>query len=56
VKTPGWLRLILELAIFGFGGWCLWELGYKTSAIVFGIVVVLHNIMFYDRNSWLIKQ
>tara|TARA_R100001015_G_C4574081_1_gene131643 strand:+ start:406 stop:768 length:363 start_codon:yes stop_codon:yes gene_type:complete len=56
VKTPGWIRLVLELAIFGFGGWCLWEMGFRTSAFIYGAVVIIHNLMFYERNMWLIRQ
>jgi hypothetical protein len=56
VSIPGWLRLLLELAIFFFGVFCIWELGYENSAMVFGTLVVIHNLMFWERNSWLIKQ
>lgn len=56
VNTPGWIRLILELAIFGFGGWCIWELGYEYPAYTYLAVVTIHNMMFWERNRWLLKQ
>lgn len=56
VKTPGWIRLILELAIFGFGGWCIMQLGYEYAAYGFWGVVVVHNLMFWERNRWLLRQ
>ena len=56
VKTPGWIRLILEQCIFTFGAYCIWQLGYETTAWVFLGVVVVHNLMFWERNAWLVRQ
>lgn len=56
IPTPGILRLILELAIFGLGVWCLFSAGQPTWGWILGILVVLHYATSYDRIIWLLKQ
>ena len=56
VQTPGIIRLILELALFGAAALMLLDLGYSKWAIIFGSVLVLHYIFSYDRIAWLLKQ
>ena len=56
VKTPGILRLLLELGLFGAAAWMLLDLNYTRIALVFGIAVVLHYLLSYDRMAWLLKQ
>ncbi len=56
VVTPGLLRLVLELAFFAFATWCLRENGHLKSGLVFGIVVLIHYVVSYDRIVWLLKH
>ena len=56
VQTPGVIRLILELALFGAATWMLVDLDYARIALVFGLVVVLHYLLSFDRMAWLLKQ
>jgi hypothetical protein len=56
VQTPGTIRLILELLLFGAATWMLHSLGYSTLGFIFGGVVILHYILSYDRIAWLLKQ
>ena len=56
VPIPGWLRLILELAFFGFAVWCLFDVGARQLAIGLAVVVLLHYAVSYDRLSWLVRQ
>jgi hypothetical protein len=56
VQTPGVIRLLLELALFGAATWMLLDLDYRRIALVFGIVVVLHYLLSFDRIAWLLKQ
>jgi len=56
VRTPGIIRLIIELALFGTAAWMLLDLGYSKWAIIFGSVLLLHYIFSYDRIAWLLKQ
>ena len=56
VQTLGILRLLLELGLFGAAAWMLLDLGYSTLAIIFGVTVLVHYILSYDRIAWLLKQ
>jgi hypothetical protein len=56
VHTPGLLRLILELALFGSASWMLFHLGYSLPAWIFSVLVVIHYLSSYDRIAWLLKQ
>ena len=56
VPVPGWLRLVLELALFVVATWAL----FSTKAIVLGwimgIVTTIHYALSYDRLRWLLQQ
>ena len=56
VPIPGWLRLLLELAFFGFAVWCLYDVGAQQLAIGLAVVVLIHYVLSYDRLRWLVKQ
>ena len=56
VKTPGLIRLILELSMLGFGCWCLYDLGHRTLGMTMAAFVLLHYIASYDRVKWLLNS
>ena len=56
VDTPGVVRLILEFAFFAFATWAFYNLDYKTTAKVFGAIVVVHYLISYDRINWLLNH
>ena len=56
VHTPGALRLLLELVLFGAAAWMMLDLDYSTIALVFGSAVVLHYFLSFNRIAWLLKQ
>ena len=56
VPVPGILRLLLELLLFGFAAWCLYNAGLVLLANIFGIVVLVHYIISYDRIIWLLRK
>jgi hypothetical protein len=56
VPVPGLVRLGLELALFGFATWTLFDLDLTTLGWMMGIVVLVHYGVSYDRIQWLIKQ
>ena len=56
VPVAGWLRLLLELGIFTFAAWVLFDLGYFKTALIFTIICLLHYLVSYDRILWLLKQ
>jgi uncharacterized protein DUF2568 len=56
IAVPGMLRLALELAIFAFATWALYDIGVIKLSWTLGIVVTIHYLASYDRILWLIKQ
>lgn len=54
VRVPGWLRLLLELAIFGAAALAWLAAGPTIVAIVFGTTAAIHYIVSYDRIRWLL--
>jgi hypothetical protein len=56
VQTPGVIRLLLELGLFGASAWMMLDLDYSLIALIFGLTVVLHYIFSFDRIAWLLKQ
>lgn len=56
VQTPGIIRLILELGLFGVAAWMMLDLDYCLIALIFGLTVTMHYIISYDRIAWLLKQ
>ena len=56
VPVPGILRLLLEIAVFALGVWCLISAGLPIPGVILGVVVVLHYISSYDRVIWLLKN
>ena len=56
VPTPGLIRLILELGLFGAATWMLLNLGYTRLWWIFAAIVFLHYVFSYDRVIWLLKQ
>lgn len=56
VPVSGIIRLIMELTIFGFAAWALFNLGYLKLSLAIGIIIVLHYIVSYDRIHWLVSK
>ena len=56
IPTPGFIRLIIEILIFGFAVWSLYDLELIKLALGLGILVVLHYIISYDRIIWIISK
>lgn len=56
VRVPGWVRLALELAYFGFAVWGLCDAGAVTASWLLGVAVAVHYLISYDRILWLLRQ
>lgn len=56
VVTPGLVRLMIELGIFGIATWCFYSLGLRRVCYAFGLIVLIHYLLSYDRVAWLISQ
>lgn len=54
-RAPGWARLSLEIAFFGFAVWAQVQVSHIVG-IVFGVVVLGHYLVSYDRIPWLLKR
>ncbi len=55
IPVPGWLRLLLELVIFGSACWALYGAGLPKPGWILGILVLIHYLLSYDRIQWLIN-
>jgi hypothetical protein len=49
VPVPGLVRLLLEAVFFGFAIWSLFDAGATQMGMIFGIVVLVHYVLSYDR-------
>ena len=56
VVVSGIVRLLIELAIFAFAIWSLYNIGSVRLSRILGIAVLLHYFLSYDRINWLITQ
>lgn len=56
VPVPGLVRLVLELALFAFAAWALYDAGQPTLALILAAIVIIHYALSYDRISWLLRQ
>ena len=56
VPIPGVLRLVLELSLFGFAVWALYDAGSPTLALIMACITIVHYVLSYDRVAWLVRQ
>ena len=56
IPISGLLRLLLELVVFAVGVWCCFAAAQPTWGWIFGITVLLHYVISYDRILWLLKH
>jgi hypothetical protein len=54
--VPGWLRLIIELGIFGVAAYGIWVSGSRALAETLITAVVITYVLSYDRARWLLRQ
>lgn len=56
VPVPGWVRLILELFVFGSGAASLLVVGRYELASLFVAALLVHQLGTTKRLAWLLKQ
>ena len=56
VPVAGWVRLTLELIIFGFGVWALWVWLGLGIAIGMAFLTVVHYASWPARIKWLLSH
>jgi hypothetical protein len=56
IAVPGSLRLALELMVFAFAAWALYDAGSVKLSAILGGSVCLHYLASYDRVRWLVTR
>jgi hypothetical protein len=56
VVISGWMRLLLELSVFGLVTWALYSMNLTKWSFLFMAVVIVHYLASYDRVIWLLGQ
>ena len=56
VAVPGIVRLLLELAYFGFAVWALFDTNASTLGWVLAVLTGVHSLVSYDRIIWMLKR
>lgn len=56
VSVPGWVRLLIEAAVFGLAAYGLWSGGHRAWSEGLLTAVGLIYFVSYDRIAWLLKQ
>ncbi|MEV6101982.1 YrdB family protein [Nocardia sp. NPDC051981] len=56
VAVPGVVRLVIEVLVLGGGAVALWGAGLSMTALVSAVVLVLYQVLAYDRVGWLIAH
>jgi hypothetical protein len=56
VPVPGLPRLALELGFFVSATLAFYDLGFVVLTTIFGIAIVVHYLLSYDRVFWLLSQ
>jgi len=56
ITTPGVIRFAIELGFFAIATWSLYDIGMNKISFIFGIIVILHYIISYDRIRWLMSH
>lgn len=56
VPVSGILRLVLELALFGFAAWAVYDAGNPVLALILAVITATHYALSYDRVGWLVRQ
>lgn len=54
VPVPGVVRLLIEVCFFGFAVWALFDAGATPAGTIFGIVLLIHYALSYDRLATLL--
>ncbi|MEM9326895.1 MAG: YrdB family protein [Bacteroidota bacterium] len=56
VVVPGFVRLVIELCMLGFGSWALYQLGHTGMGLGLAVTILIHYVISYDRVAWLLSQ
>lgn len=56
VAVHGWIRLIIELTVYGFAAWSLWVFTSRAASETFLTVLVIATVVGWDRLWWMLRH
>jgi hypothetical protein len=56
VVVRGWLRLVIELTLFGLSVWAFFSSGFVITVWVMSGLLIFHYAVSYERIQWLLAQ
>jgi hypothetical protein len=56
VPVAGMIRLVYEIGFFSFATWALFNIGSATLGLAFGVAIIVHCVLSYDRVKWLVQH
>lgn len=56
IPTNGIIRLLIELSLFGFSIFAVFELFGEAYAIPYGSIIIIHYAVSYDRIMWMLTR
>jgi len=56
ISVPGFIRLMIEVVIFGTASWLLVDTGFRTPGIIFALAVLVQYVLTFKRLQWLMRQ
>ena len=55
IAVPGWLRILVELTVFGVAAWSLWVFASRAASESFLTLLGIVTLVGWDRIWWLIR-
>lgn len=56
IRVPGIVRLAIEGLLFSSATWAFFDIGHAQAGLVFGLVVIAHYLLSWDRIIWLLRS
>ena len=56
IVVSGLVRLVIELALFALSVLLLFDMDYTNFGFIYGLTIIAHYIISYNRVKWLLKQ
>lgn len=56
IPVSGWVRLFIEFLVFGTGIAGLWVAQGMAPALIWTLILILHQFQIKERNRWLVKH
>lgn len=55
IAVHGWVRLIVEFAVYGAAAWSLWMFTSRVASETFLTVLVIATVVGWDRIWWMLR-